>query len=192
MIKAVIFDCFGVLSNINFWHEFLAELNDDEKVVQAKKLNVQCDAGVITRQQFFAEIKELTGKTLRDVESLSSVEGVKNHKLIEYIRSLKEEDYKIAVLSNIGSRWITDVFLTDEEQASFDAMVLSFEVGTTKPDPEVYKIACEKLGVDPEEAVFVDDILAYCTAAEAVGLQAIQYKSYAQVKRDLNAVLNQS
>jgi FMN phosphatase YigB (HAD superfamily) len=51
-----------------------------------------------------------------------------------------------------------------------DAVVLSFEVEAAKPDPAIYRIALERLGVRAEEAVFVDDQAAYCDGAVAVGM----------------------
>jgi putative hydrolase of the HAD superfamily len=55
--------------------------------------------------------------------------------------------------------------------AAFDAVVLSFEVGAQKPEPEIYRIALERLGVrNPSRAVFVDDQTGYCDGAAAVGM----------------------
>jgi HAD superfamily hydrolase (TIGR01509 family) len=53
----------------------------------------------------------------------------------------------------------------------FDAVILSFEVGAQKPEPEIYRFALERLGVqDPARAIFVDDQTAYCDGAAVVGL----------------------
>jgi putative hydrolase of the HAD superfamily len=56
-------------------------------------------------------------------------------------------------------------------EAEFDEMILSFEVGTMKPEPAIYRLALERAGgPDPSRAVFVDDQVAYCDGAAAVGL----------------------
>jgi putative hydrolase of the HAD superfamily len=55
-----------------------------------------------------------------------------------------------------------------------DAAVLSCEVGTAKPDPEIYQIALRSLGVLPADAVFLDDQPGYCAGAAAVGVRPIQ------------------
>ncbi len=52
----------------------------------------------------------------------------------------------------------------------FDAVILSFEVGAKKPQPEIYRAALEALGVQPSAAVFVDDQARYCDGARALGL----------------------
>jgi putative hydrolase of the HAD superfamily len=54
-----------------------------------------------------------------------------------------------------------------------DDMVLSCEVGAAKPDPQIYEIALDRLGVDATEALFVDDQQRYCDGAAAVGMHAV-------------------
>ena len=53
-----------------------------------------------------------------------------------------------------------------------DAIVLSFEVGVAKPDPGIYRAALDALDAQAEEAVFVDDQVAYCRGAEALGIRS--------------------
>ena len=55
-----------------------------------------------------------------------------------------------------------------------DAAVLSCEVGTAKPDPQIYQIALRSLGVRAQDAVFLDDQAGYCAGAAAVGVRPIQ------------------
>ena len=55
-----------------------------------------------------------------------------------------------------------------------DAAVLSCEVGSTKPYPEIYVTALEELGVAAVDAVFIDDQPTFCVGAEAVGVRPIQ------------------
>ncbi len=187
MIKAILFDCFGVLT-ADTWREFLNSLPDTADTGRARELNHQYDAGLITIDEFLGQVEEATGHRPVEVEKLLDNETSKNSVLLTYIKDLKQ-NYKIGLLSNIGTNWIRDAFLTESEQDVFDDMVFSFETGTTKPDPEIYKLACQRLGVEPEEAVFIDDIESYCTAAQAVGMQAIHYRDFQQLKHDLELLL---
>jgi HAD superfamily hydrolase (TIGR01509 family) len=54
-----------------------------------------------------------------------------------------------------------------------DAVVLSFEVGSYKPDPAIYRTALARLGADPAGTVFVDDQPGYCAGAAALGMRAL-------------------
>ncbi|MGI9020382.1 MAG: HAD family hydrolase [Solirubrobacterales bacterium] len=59
----------------------------------------------------------------------------------------------------------------------FDEAVISGEVGMHKPQPEIYLLACERLGVEPGDSVFVDDLRENCAGAEAVGMTAVLHRT---------------
>ena len=71
----------------------------------------------------------------------------------------------------------------------FDATVISGEVGLHKPQPEIYLLACERLGVDPAEAIFVDDLRENCTGAEAVGMIAVLHRDTVRTIERLEELL---
>lgn len=188
MIRAIIFDCFGVLTT-DLWRAFLDALPAGVDIDRARELNRALDAGIITRQEFIEEIEQLTGKRPPVVETLRHGEFVKNEQLIGYIRELKQS-YAIGMISNISSNWIREHLLSADEQQLFDIMVLSHEVGMTKPDPTIYLHAAEMLGIAASECVFLDDSEGHCDGARAVGMHAITYKDFNQAKRELNELLS--
>ena len=188
MIRAIIFDCFGVLTT-DTWRAFIDSLPENTDIESVREVHRSYDAGLISKSDSAEQIKEITGRTFTELEDAVGQEVVKNNALLDHIRDLREEGYKIGLLSNVASPWITDYFLTQKEQALFDEIVFSYQVGMTKPDPRIYKLICERLGVGTNEAVMVDDIDRYCTAAQAEGMQAIVYKDFAQFKRELVAIL---
>lgn len=187
MIKAVIFDCFGVLTT-DTWLAFLEGLPEGTDVEAAHQLHRGYNAGHISKAEFLEQMQELTDDTPPQVEGMQASDIVKNSPLLEYIRILKK-DFKVGLLSNVASSWITDSLLTAEEQRLFDAMIFSYEVGMTKPDPRIFVLVCQRLGVNPSEAVLVDDIDRYCSAAKAEGLQAVHYTSLKQLKTELSTLL---
>jgi putative hydrolase of the HAD superfamily len=89
------------------------------------------------------------------------------------IGELRDRGLRVAVVSNCdhSTRPIVDrIGLT----AAVDAVILSFEVGAAKPDPRIYLAALEALGgVEPGDAVFVDDQARYCDAAAALGMETV-------------------
>ncbi len=188
MIKAIIFDCFGVLTK-DWWREFLSSVPAGTGKERAKQLNHQYDAGQMSLQEFAKGVADATDRQPKPIEQMFSVpESLKNTELLDYIKTLKPK-YKIGMLSNIGTNWVREVFLTKQEQQLFDDMVFSFEVGATKPDPKIYKTAIERLGVKAEETVFVDDVETYCLSARKLGLHAITYKDFDQMKTELQKIL---
>jgi putative hydrolase of the HAD superfamily len=190
MIRSVIFDCFGVLTT-DAWRAFIDNLPPGKNSGKAREVHRAYAAGLVSREECAKRIKELTGRKMVDNESLLGNEIVKNDVLLDYIRELKKS-YKIGMLSNVANNWIRDYFLTEDEQALFDEMIMSFEVGMTKPDPRIFLLACDRLRVGPHEAVLVDDVERYCEAARRERLQAIVYEDFEQLKHELNEILSQA
>jgi putative hydrolase of the HAD superfamily len=111
-----------------------------------------------------------------------------NWQLLDFIKSLHPQ-YKVGLLSNawddlrqtMRTRWNID--------GLFDELIISAEVGIMKPDPRIFHLAVEKLGVQPTEAVFIDDILINVQAAKQQGLSAIQFLDTQQTLTDLQGIL---
>jgi epoxide hydrolase-like predicted phosphatase len=71
----------------------------------------------------------------------------------------------------------------------FDATVISGEVGLHKPQPEIFRLACDRLAVEPGESVFVDDLRENCAGAEAVGMTAVLHRDSAETVAALEELL---
>jgi len=71
----------------------------------------------------------------------------------------------------------------------FDETVISGDVGMHKPQPEIYRLVCERLGLDPSDCVFVDDLRENVTGAEAVGMTAILHRDSAATVERLEELL---
>lgn len=186
MIKGIIFDCFGVLTG-DLWKEFVASLPLAQQE-PARELNRALDRGLLSLKDFSREIHELTGGMPEQVESVINAEMTKNKPLLKYIAEL-HGNYKLALLSNISTNWVRDVFLTSQEQELFDTIVLSYEVGMVKPDERIYELTAERLGLGLDECVFIDDGVVNCRAAETVGMKAVLYENFPQMKTELSALL---
>jgi len=75
----------------------------------------------------------------------------------------------------ISNSWGSTVYEPDTLEL-FDAIVISGEVGLHKPQPEIYLLACERLGVEPADAIFVDDLRENIAGAEAVGMAGVLHR----------------
>lgn len=90
---------------------------------------------------------------------------------LEVVRALRARGVPTALVSNCSHNTRPIVSRLGLE-AEFDAVILSFEVGVMKPDPEIYREALARVGApDPARSVFVDDQVRYCDGAAAIGLQ---------------------
>ncbi|HVE75194.1 MAG TPA: HAD family phosphatase [Actinomycetota bacterium] len=104
--------------------------------------------------------------------------------MFDLLREARGAGVKTALLSN---SWGGDGYPRDSFEELFDAVVISGEEGFRKPQPEIYRLAAERLDLTPEECVFVDDFEVNTKGAEAVGMQTIHHtsvdKTVGQVKK---------
>lgn len=112
-----------------------------------------------------------------------------NEELLEYIRSQLKSKYKIGIISNSSGREINEL-LSVGDKALFDVMVFSGQLDVAKPHPDIYKIAAQKLGVQPEDCVFVDDDDYRAAGAQAAGMQGIVYQNFNQFKEELAGLVS--
>ncbi len=107
-----------------------------------------------------------------------------DHALIAAIRTLKQS-YTTAVLSNMSDE-LRPLLEQDWQIAdAFDHIIISAEQGLMKPDPRIYRIALDRCGIVPAQAVFIDDFQENVRAARDLGLQAIWFRDPPQALADL-------
>jgi HAD superfamily hydrolase (TIGR01509 family) len=92
---------------------------------------------------------------------------------VPFLHELRDRGLRIALVSNCADT--TRPLLTDLGVLPLvDAVILSCEVGSMKPSPDIYVTALEDLGVAAADAVFIDDQHHFCVGAEAVGIRPVQ------------------
>lgn len=184
MIKALIFDCFGVLIT-DALSAMVGDLktSDPETAQEIIALTVAANKGIVDPEVSRPAIAKLLGLTYEEYWQKLRTEEVKNTELLSYIKELRQH-YKIGLLSNVSRGGLT-ARLTPEELAIFDALVPSGDIGFAKPSPEAYEIAADRLGMRYQECLMIDDRQDYCDGAVAVGMQAIHYISLEQFKQEL-------
>jgi epoxide hydrolase-like predicted phosphatase len=115
--------------------------------------------------------------------------GVGVHWMVVHrVRDLRAEGYRTAILTNNVSEWGT-FWRESIPLELFDVVVDSCEVGLRKPDPAIFRLTCERLGVAPEAAVFLDDTRRHVDAAREVGLHAILVEDPWAALMELDTVL---
>jgi HAD superfamily hydrolase (TIGR01509 family) len=187
MVKAIIFDCFGVLTTEG-WQEFKETyFSDPDKLEEANKLNYLADQGKMNHEELLPLIAEIAQIPVS--QAREEIDDYRpNKSLLEYIKKELKPNYKIGMLSNVSDDWIVKMFTPDQVKL-FDNLALSFNIGHTKPEPEAYEYATRKLEVELSECVFIDDRLHFVEAARELGMQGIEYKDFKQMKNELEQIL---
>jgi putative hydrolase of the HAD superfamily len=104
--------------------------------------------------------------------------------LVALLKSLKP-NYKTAILSNAWSSGRETIAGRYELSQAVDTIIISAEEGLAKPDPRLYQRVAERLGVQPGEAVLVDDFPDNVEGARAAGWQAIHYAASMDLRAEL-------
>ncbi len=186
-IKAIIFDCFGVLVT----SARVALKNDYPHVIkQIDNLDHQADYGLITRQQFNAGLAALIGMPPDEIEAKYWGSSVRVASVFSWMKMLKDSgQYKIGMLSNVGRGFFTSYFTKAEQSELFDAVVLSSDVGVAKPEIAAFQMIADKLGVKLSQCVMIDDNYPNIDAANAAGMHGVWFISTQQAIDDTNTIL---
>jgi epoxide hydrolase-like predicted phosphatase len=182
---ATLFDFGGVLTT-PVWDSFAAYCRtegldpdtiknlfktDKEAIADLRKLEV----GDMSEYEFEAVFAKRLGLADPDglIESMFS--GMRPQtEMVEAVRKIRLAELKTGLVSN---SWSTDHYDRELLVELFDVTVISAEVRMHKPQPEIYRLAAERVGVAPEECLFIDDLAENCEGARAVGMTPIRHRS---------------
>ena len=142
----------------------------------------------------FLEESTALGHPVRGADVLPLLSGDVRPRMVEALRLCKRH-FKVACITNNMAQGHGPGMAASAEGASrsagimalFDVIVESSKAGIRKPDPRIYQIACEKLGVAPAACVYLDDLGVNCKPAAELGMRAIKVLTEAQALDDLAA-----
>jgi epoxide hydrolase-like predicted phosphatase len=197
-VRAIVFDIGGVLEYdpdlgvASKWERRLG-LDPGGMGLKLGHLWAAGSIGTITLSEVHQGIRDTLGVDDSTVEAMmadiwAQYLGTLNTELYEYFRALRPR-YITGILSNsfVGAREREQALYGFED--SCDAIVYSHEVGMSKPDERIYHLTCARLGVRPEETVFVDDHCPNIEAAQALGLKAVHFIHNAQTIAEIETYL---
>jgi HAD superfamily hydrolase (TIGR01509 family) len=187
MIKAIIFDCFGVLASEELTPFREKYFGDNRQLFnRVTEMIRQTTAGALRYDEFIKTVAKLADISEQDTQN--QIEGNRpNVALFAFIATVLKPSYKIGLLSNVARNRLSEMF-SPVQLSLFSGIGLSYEMGVVKPEAKAYTMIADRMGVKPNECVFIDDQLKYCEGAMAIGMQAIRYRSLRQLEDDLKGL----
>ena len=146
---------------------------DDPRALECVRGLERGELGAEDFSERFGELLELD-----PVRRAGLVERMFGHiqpdeEMVEAVRRARAQGVRTGLISNSmgAGRYDRSAF-----PELFDGVVISGDVGMHKPEPAIYELGCERVGLTPAECVFVDDLRENCEGAEAVGMTAVLHR----------------
>jgi len=187
-VRVVLFDVGGVLEIVEPMSPLLADVfgrvEDPDDLITTGHRSEEWMRRALVAQ---------AGLPLDEVDSVMAAMwdwycGTLDRRLYDWSASLPPRA-RVAILSNSA-----DGARREEEarygfSSVFDPIIYSHEVGLAKPDPRIFRLACDLLGATPEEVIFVDDVEANVEAARAIGMHGVHHRTTMQTIDEVEAIL---
>ncbi|MEK7171172.1 MAG: HAD family phosphatase [Patescibacteria group bacterium] len=199
MIKVALFDVGGVLvtSTTNAVSKALSDLGLTEAQVDEvwdDYIDSQLGCGLIDEWQFWQEV--CSKYKLRSVTVEENLLGrpyqeavMPNESVLFIAWTLKERGLTLAILSDTiepHARVMRAMGIFGD----FDHIFFSHEIGCRKPNVETFRLVVDRLGVSPDEVVFIDDRSDNVESAAALGMRGIVFRDAGQLTKEIQNVLS--
>ncbi len=207
--EAVIFDFGGVITASPFEafnrlederglpRDFVRRINATNPDSNAWALFERAEIDAAGFNELFAAEARAAGHELDGASVLAVLSGSIRPAMVSALDRLKEAGYRLACITNnvpaghgAGMARSGDAKDAYEQVfARFEHVIESSKAGVRKPDPRIYQMMCDHLGLGPQVCVYLDDLGINCKPAAQLGMAAIKVSNGEQALADLGALL---
>ena len=208
MVEAVIWDFGGVLTSSPFeaFNRYEAErglakdcirsINATNPDPNAWALFERSECSLAEFDRLFAEESEAKGCRIPGRDIIELLSGDIRPEMVTALKRCKERAKVGCITNNVSAGEGAGMARSHEKAAAvqeimslFDHVIESSKAGIRKPDPRIYEMACEALGVSAAASVYLDDLGINLKPAKALGMTTIKVVSPEQALRDLDAAV---
>ncbi|MGV9171393.1 MAG: HAD family hydrolase [Promethearchaeia archaeon] len=200
-IQAILWDLGGVIVNLEYtpFYNFIKTHSErqltESRFKQILMSNYEAyHEGKIDSHEFFELMQKIL--KLKPIEegvffkAFNSIIKALNTETIAVIKHLKQYNIKALILSNVNAaHWNHLLTKNWKWMGLFDDFILSYKVGVTKPNPEIYRYAIDKTGCEADQILFIDDNYVNIKGAKQCGIHTIFYKSQSQFRSKMRKIL---
>ena len=205
-IEAVIWDFGGVFTTSPFEafrryeaqaglpQDFIRRVNAADPDANAWALFERNEIDAAAFDTMFLEEATRLGHAVRGADVLPLLSGDVRPRVVEALKACKARFRVGCITNNVVTGHGTGMAGSADKAAAiaeifaqFEVVIESSKAGVRKPDPRIYQMMCEQLGVAPQACVYLDDLGVNCKPAAALGMTAIKVTTEAQLLEDLAA-----
>ena len=193
--QLAIFDLGGVVVEVEsdrLVHQVAQLLGRSFEEVQAaiyhEELLLPFELGHVGPQAYYAGLTarlKLPWTYEQFVQAWNSIFN-ENRDVTQIMHRLRKR-HRLIALTNTNALHLHHIKTTVPSLTVFEDWVASCDVGLRKPDPQIYSLALQRVGVRPERAIYIDDRPELVEAGRGVGLTAIRFENSRQLEQDLRA-----
>lgn len=199
MIKNVVFDLGGVLIDYRP-RDYVYSFNFSEDIselllsqVFENPLWAEIDRGLYTLAEGIEIVSEVAPK-LKDILPIVFHENWMDmyktkHDTVNLVKRLKDEGFKLYILSNFSEEGFTFVKGRNDFFDLFDGEVVSYRIKSVKPEKQIYDYLLKTMGIDAIETVFLDDMPQNIEAAGNLGIKGIVFKDAVSAESKLREII---
>lgn len=209
MFKAVLWDFGGVITSSPFEAfnryekerglpaDFLRSINATNPDSNAW---AQLESSQVTVDEFdelFAQEAESKGHRVMGKDVLELLSGDVRPEMVNALKAIKTQHQIGCITNNVNTGQGPGMAKSSEKAAQvaeimalFDVVIESSKVGIRKPDPEIYRMTCEQMSIQPEETIYLDDLGINLKPARALGMATIKVLNADQALDELETLLD--
>ena len=211
MFKAVLWDFGGVITSSPFeaFNQFEADNNLPSDIIRSINATnpdnnawAQLESSTISVDEFdelFASEAQEKGHVIRGKQVLALLSGDIRPEMVKALRVIKETCSIGCITNNVNTGAGPGMAKSESKAEAiadimslFEIVIESSKVGMRKPDPRIYELACKEMGIDPSEAIYLDDLGINLKPARALGMSTIKVLSAGQAIDELEQQLGLS
>jgi putative hydrolase of the HAD superfamily len=156
---------------------------------RARELLIGLEDGTLPEREFEVALAEVLGVDGADLIDRMFAGAGADERMVEAVRRVHVAGIPTALISN---SWGSRRYDHDQLGELFDAVVISAEVGMRKPTPQIYAIGAERIGIPPDQCVFVDDLPFNLKPAAELGMATVLHRETQETIAELERLLGLS
>jgi epoxide hydrolase-like predicted phosphatase len=153
---------------------------------EARDLLIALEEGRLAEAEFETRFAAMLGVDANQLIERMFAGSRPEVTMVEAVRRARAAGIRTGLISN---SWGTSRYDQSQLTALFDGVVISGDVGIRKPAPEIYRLGVERVGLEPAECVFVDDLPFNLRPAEELGMATVHHVDPAQTVAELERLL---